>query len=399
MEQLCLSEDLIRLRNEGVVFSLAGGRHLFIDGVPYLTQQQELKSGTLVMKIATSGTSIRPPEDHTAFWIGEHPANTNGSLIKGLVQGPNNEQFENGRRASFFLSCKQIGPDGRYIPYPDYYDKVMKHLAIISAPAKRRYPEESAKMVKPVILQEEDSPFVYGDTNASRAHITGISERLKNQKVAIVGLGGTGAYLLDYLAKCPVKEIHLFDDDYFDTHNAFRCPGAASIEQLNARPRKVQYLHDLYSHMHKGVIPHCERVTADNMGVLDDMDFVFISVDSVAARMAIANHLIDLEKPFIDSGLGFDINQDRIVGQVRVSTGFFGNYDHLRDAFGSQETDDDLYRSNIQVAELNSLAAIFSILKWKRMLEFYGDTTSADDLNIAYAVADNAVIHSSHLGQ
>ena len=191
----------------------------------------------------------------------------------------------------------------------------------------------------------------------------------------------------------------MFDDDYFDTHNAFRCPGAASIEQLNARPRKVQYLHDLYSHMHKGVIPHCERVTADNIGMLDDMDFVFISVDSVAARMVIANHLIDLEKPFIDSGLGFDINQDRLVGQVRVSTGFFGNYDHLRDAFGSQEMDDDLYRSNIQVAELNALAAIFSILKWKRMLEFYGDTTSADDLNIAYAVADNAIIHSSHLGQ
>lgn len=399
MVQLCLSEDLIRLQNEGVSFSFAGGRHLFIDGVPYLNQQKELKSGTLVMKLTTSGTSIRPPEDHTAFWIGEHPAEIDGSLIKGLVNSPSSEPFEDGRRASFFLSCKQIGPDGRYIPYPDYYGKVMKHLAIISAPAKRLFPEESAKIVKPVIIQEEDSPFVYGDTNASRAHITGISKRLENMKVAIIGLGGTGAYLLDYLAKCPVREIHLFDDDFFDTHNAFRCPGAASVEQLNTRPRKVQYLHDLYSRMHKGIIPHCERVTAENMNVLDNMDFVFISVDSVAARTAIANHLIDLEKPFIDSGLGFDINQDRVVGQVRVSTGFFGNYGHLRDAFGSQEMDDDLYRSNIQVAELNALAAILSILKWKRMLEFYGDTTAADDLNIAYTVADNAIIHSSHLKQ
>lgn len=397
MEQLCLSEDLIRLRNEGVVFSLAGGRHLSVDGVPYLNQQKVLKSGTLVMKLATSGTTIRPPEDHTAYWIGEQPAEADGSLIKGLVNGPSSEPLDNGRRASFFLSCKQIGPDGRYIPYPDYYDKVKKHLAIISAPAKRLYPDECAKMVKPLIIQEEESPFVYGDTNASRANITGISERLENQKVAIVGLGGTGAYLLDYLAKCPVKEIHLFDDDYFDTHNAFRCPGAASIEDLNTRPRKVQYLYALYSHMHKGVVPHCVRVTEENMSVLDDMDFVFISVDSVAARTAIANHLIDLEKPFIDSGLGFEINQDRIVGQVRVTTGFVGNYGHLRDAFGVQEMDDDLYRSNIQVAELNSLAAILSILKWKRMLEFYGDTTTANDLNIAYTVADNTIIHSSHL--
>lgn len=398
MERLCLSEDLIRLRNEGVVFSLAGGRHLFIDGVPYLNQQKELKSGSLAMKLATSGTTIQPPENHIAYWIGEHPADTDGSLIKGLVNGPSCESLDNGRRASFLLSCKQIGPDGRYIPYPSYYDKVIKHLAIISAPARRLYPDECANMVKPVIIQEMNSPFVYGDTNASRANITGISERLKNQKVAIVGLGGTGAYILDYLAKCPVNEIHLFDDDYFDTHNAFRCPGAASIEDLNTRPRKVQYLHAIYSHMHKGIVPHCERITVENMNELDDMDIVFISVDSVTVRIAIANHLIDLEKPFIDSGLGFEINQDRIVGQVRVTTGFFGNYGHLRDAFGAQEMEDDLYRSNIQVAELNAFAAILSILKWKRMLEFYGDTTSADDLNIAYTVADNTIIHSSHLG-
>ena len=32
-------------------------------------------------------------------------------------------------------------------------------------------------------------------------------------KVAVIGLGGTGSYLLDALAKCPVAEIHLYDDD------------------------------------------------------------------------------------------------------------------------------------------------------------------------------------------
>ena len=124
MEQLCLSEDLIRLRNEGVVFSLAGGRHLSVDGVPYLNQQKVLKSGTLVMKLATSGTTIRPPEDHTAYWIGEQPAEADGSLIKGLVNSPSSEPLDNGRRASFFLSCKQIGPDGRYIPDRSDYQKL-----------------------------------------------------------------------------------------------------------------------------------------------------------------------------------------------------------------------------------------------------------------------------------
>lgn len=397
MEQLYHSEDFIRLRNEGVGYSLVDGRLLVIGGIPYLNKNQELNTGTLVMKLATSGNRILAPRDHTAHWIGEHPANTDGTLIAGLVNGVSREHLGNNLIADFFLSCKQVDTAGKYIPYKDYYDKVMMHLKVISTPAKHLYPEESAKLIKPIIVQADDSPFVYGDTNASRAGISGICNRLEDQKIAIIGLGGTGSYLLDSLAKCPVKEIHIFDDDYFDTHNAFRCPGAASIDSLNKRPTKVQYLYDIYSRMHKGIIPHKVRVTDENISDLADMDFVFISVDSVATRTTIVNHLIDMGKPFIDSGLGIEISQDRIIGQIRVTTGMHGYYEHLKDAFGSCEIDDNLYRSNIQVAELNALAAMLSIIKWKRIVEFYGDTTCAGDLNIAYSVADNAIIHSTHL--
>ena len=400
MEQLCLNEDLVRLRNEGVGYSLVGGCHLVIDGVPYLNQQKVLSSGKLVMRLNTSGRNILPPDDHTAHWIGDIPANTDGSVIKGLMNVCSSQQISlgNGIIANYFLSCKRVDDLGRPVQDINHYDKVIRYITVISTPALHLYPEECKKIVKPVIVQDDDSPFVYGDTNASRAGVYSITERLKGQKIAIIGLGGTGAYLLEFLAKCPVKEIHLFDDDHFDTHNAFRAPGAASIEQLDLRPTKVQYLAEIYGHMHKAVIPHCVRVAEENMCLLDDMDFVFISVDSVAARMSIANYLIDKEKAFIDSGLGFELNQDRIVGQVRVTTGLYGNYEHLKDAFGSQQIDDDLYKSNIQVAELNALAAILSIAKWKRMMEFYGDTCSAGDLNVVYSVADNAIIHSNHIG-
>ena len=399
MEQLCLSEDLVRLRNEGVGYSLVGGCHLVIDGVPYLNQQKVLSSGKLVMRLNTSGRNILPPDDHTAHWIGDIPANTDGSVIKGLMNVCSSQQISlgNGIIANYFLSCKRVDDLGRSVQDINYYDKVMRYITVISTPAQHLYPEECKKIVKPVIVQDDDSPLVYGDTNASRAGVSSITERLKGQKIAIIGLVGTEAYLLEFLAKCPVNEIHLFDDDYFDTHNAFRAPGAASIEQLDSRPTKVQYLAAIYSHMHKGVVPHCTRVTEENMCLLDDMDFVFLSVDSVAARISIANYLIDKEKAFIDSGLGFELNQDRIIGQVRVTTGLYGNYEHLKDAFGSQQIDDDLYKSNIQVAELNALAAILSITKWKRMMEFYGDTSSAGDLNVAYSVADNAIIHSNHI--
>ena len=69
----------------------------------------------------------------------------------------------------------------------------------------------------------EDSVFLYEDTASSHAlDIVAINAKLKPLRIVIVGLGGTGSYVLDFVAKTPVKEIHLFDGDTFLQHNAFR---------------------------------------------------------------------------------------------------------------------------------------------------------------------------------
>ena len=389
MKPIDHSEDLIRLRNDGIVFSIVGDNLLVVPGIPYLAPTAELKAGTLIMPLTTSGERVLPPSDHTADWAGEHPSNIDGTPINGLVNGPLSKQFGHGLHTDFFLSCKPVINNGKY---KDFYEKVTMYLHMISAPALAKFPEECKKMKRPMLLTSSSSPFVYGDTNASRAYITGISERLAGWKVAVIGLGGTGSYLLDALAKCPVAEIHLYDDDTFETHNAFRAPGAASIEKLNERPSKVQYLSEIYGNMHKGIIVHPVRITPENLSDLDEMDFIFLTVDTASARAVISNYLTDHSKPFIDSGLGFTISgQGKIVGQIRVTTGAPGHYDHLKDSFGSQNADDVLYASNIQVAELNAIAAELMILKWKRMLGFYGDMSTVGDENFVYAVQENAV--------
>ena len=390
MLQLSHNEEFVKLQNEGINYNLLGGNIVIVPNVPYLNPNKELKAGTLVIQLTTAGNTLLPPSDHTAHWVGECPSYPDGSEVRGLVNGAQTTNWGNGIVSNYFFSCKPTEyADGKY---KSYYEKIKRYLLTISSPAEVLYPEECKKMRKPVIIQEEEIPFVYGDTNSSRAEILGISETMKNQKVAIVGLGGTGAYLLDYLAKCPVAEIHLYDNDFFETHNAFRSPGAASVETLSEHKTKVEYYAEVYGRMKKNIIPHCELITPENVAQLDDMDMVFICVDKVSVRVMIANHLIDNSRPFIDSGLGFDINgAGRITGQVRVTTGVNGQYDHIKDAFGNQEIDDDLYASNIQVAELNSLAAILSILKWKRMLGFYGDAAE-DDASFSYNVQGNSII-------
>src|SRR4029077_9855971 len=110
----------------------------------------------------------------------------------------------------------------------------------------------------PIVVpdEEDDSVFNYLDTAATKAGIVEANRKLEGRKIAIVGTGGTGSYVLDLVAKTPVAEIHLFDHDVFLNHNAFRCPGAPSLAELTKKPSKVKYLSDIYSQMRKGIFSH-----------------------------------------------------------------------------------------------------------------------------------------------
>jgi tRNA A37 threonylcarbamoyladenosine dehydratase len=59
-----------------------------------------------------------------------------------------------------------------------------------------------------------------------------LSAKFVNDVVAVIGLGGTGAYVLDFLVKTPVREIRAFDLDVFHVHNAFRPPGRLDESEL-----------------------------------------------------------------------------------------------------------------------------------------------------------------------
>ncbi len=389
MRQINLSEDLARLSDEGVQYSIIKGAYLVVEAVPYLGNKKQLMFGKLIFQLNISGENLCPPADHTAYWAGEMPCNIDGSFITGLVNGPSVKTFGDGIISDYFLSRKPVENGGMY---KSYYEKVTQHINMISAPAKAIYPIGCVRVKSTPILPSEDLPFVYADTNASRANITGVSECMEHQKLAIVGLGGTGMYLLDLLAKCPVEEIHLFDDDIFDNHNAFRAPGAASLSVLNQQPTKVQYASAIYGNMKRGIIPHCQKIMPENISELDDMDFVFICVDSSDVRNMIANYLADHDKSFIDSGLGLESVNGHIAGQVRVTTAISGHYEHLGEDLSSKGDGNEPYATNIQIAELNSIAAAYSVIRWKQLLGFYGDTSSPKDWSFVYCVSSNNII-------
>ena len=107
-----------------------------------------------------------------------------------------------------------------------------RYVRAISEPAVILDPSATPKTFAVIEAESADSPFKYLDTASSRAEIGVANEKLKIGPVAIVGLGGTGSYILDLVAKTPVQAIHLFDDDKFLQHNAFRAPGATSYSNI-----------------------------------------------------------------------------------------------------------------------------------------------------------------------
>ena len=62
-----------------------------------------------------------------------------------------------------------------------------------------------------------------------------LSALLAEKKVAIIGLGGTGSYILDFLARTHLEKIALFDDDKVHVHTIFRLPGLFRRPSANSR--------------------------------------------------------------------------------------------------------------------------------------------------------------------
>ena len=166
-------------------------------------------------------------------------------------------------------------------------------------PAQGIQPEVTAQTFPVVDDPDPESVFNYLETASSRAGIEAATEKLKVGKVGIVGLGGTGSYILDLVAKTPVHEIHLFDGDEFLQHNAFRSPGAPSREELAEAVNKTVYWRDRYAPMRKGIVAHPEPITEENAGQLTLMDFVFISIDQGEIKL-IVQQLESAGTSFID---------------------------------------------------------------------------------------------------
>jgi len=385
-----LNPDLSRLRADGYDIVIGKSGHLLVKDVPYVNSAKEVKRGLIVSDLDLAGEQTVPPKSHVVFFVPEYPCGVDGSPLPGVSQNTNQSLGE-GLAPNYQISRKPLtGPTPG--AYQDYYEKITTLLEIISNPARALDPKVSA-ITHPIVVPDEGEPvFNYLDTAATKAGIVIANSKLEGGKLAIIGVGGTGSYILDLVANTPVAEIHLFDGDVFLNHNAFRCPGAASLEDLSKRQKKVNFLAALYSRMRKNIIPHDWFIDEATVEQLKGMSFVFLSIDNGGGKRLIVERLEEWGVPFIDVGMGIQLGEDNTIGGiVTTTTSTAYKRDHLRHrvAFTDDEAVNE-YSRNVQIADLNALNAVLAVIKWKKLCGYYDDVSK--EHFCAYTIRTNQLI-------
>jgi hypothetical protein len=372
-KQISLSPDIIQLRNDGYEVEIKEN-FLLIHNIPYFNTDKQVCKGILISKLSIKGNQVIHTKDHTTFFKGSEPCDAKGIPIRSIINNSRLQKLSANISANHLFSSK---PNGGY---RNYYHKMESYISMISNHVESVYANQTAKTFRVLKDAECNSPFAYVDTSSIRADILAINNKLSGLKVGIIGLGGTGSYILDMVSKTHVNQIHIFDGDVFNQHNAFRSPSAAPIEILNKNVKKVDYYKNLFGNIHLGISAHGNYITKSNLDLLKDLDFVFIAIDRGTIKKLIFNFLEDIGIRFIDCGIGVINKNDSLLASVRTNSSIEGFRDHLwtnKISFEDEDDQENIYSSNIQLCELNIMSACLAVLKWKQLYGVYHDLDNA----------------------
>jgi hypothetical protein len=354
-------DSIARLFADGYDLVLEGG-HLLVRRLAYAGPSGPRTDGRLVLPIDdTGGTVTDASGDHRIWFAGEEPRDERGAALASAGPHP----FGNGETANYMLSFKP--PSGSYA---SLYEKIRHYAHILRDAAKHLDPTVTDTPGAAFQVVEDGLPLVYRDTNTTRAGLTALNNLFRGHTIAIVGLGGTGSYILDHAAKTWVDRIILIDGDVFENHNAYRAPGAAARAVLQAKRNKAEYFAEEYSRMHLGITAHPVALTRDNLHLLDGVTFVFLAAADADERPEIMRWLRDRGVPFIDVGMSFREGEGGLTGIAKVGIYLPGDDVELPTRPAIAPGDDD-YSSNVQVSELNACNAFLAVMAWKRHLGFY----------------------------
>ena len=126
--------------------------------------------------------------------------------------------------------------------------------------------------------------------------------------------------------------------------------------------------------MHRQIIAHAVAIDHTNLHLLDGVTFAFICIHGGEVKRTVVEKLEALGASFIDVGMGLELEDGSLGGIVRVTASTPNKRDHAHQRLSFVDGgEDDVYSTNIQVADLNALNAVMAVIKWRKIRGFYRD--------------------------
>ena len=362
------NDDLRCLLEKGYAVAV-DSNHLVVRDIPYLDGEGALQWGAIVAKLEFIDKVRVTQDDHQVYFAGSVPHGLDGLPIPNLAGGPTTIALSEACsdvvvQRSFSNKPKATGR------FEDFFQKIESYVAIISGPAMETHGADPYTF-RSVEEAPADSVFKLHDTLTTRSEISDLAAKFKDDVIAIIGLGGTGAYVLDFLAKTPVREIRAFDLDPYHVHNAFRSPGR--LEESELGKSKAEVYGGRYDNFRTGLSVTPAFIDASCHDEVDGVTFAFVCVDKGSSRAGIFDLLISKGIPFIDVGMGLNRKRGPISGLLRTDYYSAEHGQKVREKELAPLTDDldDIYRTNIQINELNALNACLAVVRFKQIRGFY----------------------------
>lgn len=383
------NEDIRRLTEKGYAVGF-DSNYMIIRDIPYLNGQQQLETGAIVTKLVFVDQNKVVQDDHQIFFAGSLPHNIDGAPIPNLGGGPTQLALS-GACADVVVQRSFSNKPRAAGKFADFYEKIESYISIISGPAIELH--NVTPYTFRVVQSNSDSVFKFHDTLTSRAEITDLAANFHDDVVAIIGLGGTGAYVLDFVAKTPVREIRAFDLDPFHVHNAFRSPGRLSEAELGQT--KAEVYGSRYENFRTGLKIEAKFIDSSCGDDLEGVTFAFVCVDKGSSRSGIFDLLISKGIPFIDVGMGLNRKKGPVSGMVRSTYFSTENGQKVKHMAVAPLADnpDNLYRTNIQIGELNALNAALAVIRFKQLRGFYFEEIPY--CNVLYDLGDQKIVGES----
>jgi molybdopterin/thiamine biosynthesis adenylyltransferase len=373
--------DVQALIDDGFSVVIVDDRYLIVENVPYCPAAGRVAYGDIISPFSVVSGVSQLNNDHTVWFTGSIPHTAQGASLRDALVAEVTETLTADRKSLCRLSNKPDKAEDLARLLQSFHVKMLHYVNKLSRHARDVDPLARADYRGRLQVNARPSVFFYPNTAIARSGLDAYEDKLRQRKVAIIGVGGTGSYILDALAKTPIEEIYIYDGDEVEAHNCYRMPGVLKPGEAFSGIAKAEHLANHYGQMRKGIVGRSVRVDEQNIAELFDCSFVFIAIDHGPSRGLIASYLVARGIPFIDVGIGVDKVPAKVQLHARARVTLVTP--QTADLVATLPTSDDTEKAeydNIQLVELNALNAMLAVVRYKQFLGFYTDEAEAETI-------------------